>query len=164
MAWQIGLVMQASSPIQPSYRKFKLKRPSRAMDGTAEDWLFHTYGTLAFTLLGSHHNPLEATLRAKSIAGAQPLVEALLDRLVEGPSIYGQVLDARGQPVEAQVEVEGFIFSEGERWRARPADGFFERVLPGAGSYVLRVTHPDGTDSRHEVTVGEGRQRLDIRL
>ena len=134
------------------------------MDGTAEDWLFHTYGTLALTLLGSHHNPLEATVRAKSIAGAQPLLEALLDRVVAGPSIYGQVLDAQGNPVAAQIEVEGFVFSEDETWRARSSDGFYERVVPVAGSYVLRVIHPDGTETRHEVTIGDARQRLDIQL
>ena len=94
------------------------------MAGNDVDWLFHKYGTLAYMVEGSHHNPLKVRYRMESIEGVRPISMALLDRIALGPSVYGQVVDGAGNPVWTTLYEEGQVLKHGETWTNRPIDGF----------------------------------------
>jgi sulfatase modifying factor 1 len=164
IARQIALDLKAAAPVQANYRKFKVKSSVSPVDGAEQDWLYFEYGTLAYKVEGSNHNPPDLKTRERSTEGVRPVYRALLERLGEGPSVYGRVLDSSGEPVEALVEIEGFSMNSGERWSSRPSDGFFERVLPSAGSYTFHFTGPDGRRSSRLIKLKSERKQVEIVL
>ena len=106
--------------------------------GTDQDWLFHTFGTLAFIIEGEVHNPLPLERRRQSRETVRTATERLLDHLVAGPRVWGWVEDKNGKPVEATVRLKQFETHEGENWTSRP-DGRFDRYVVLPGTYDLIV-------------------------
>lgn len=150
LAFAIASELAARSP-QPFAARHRLY----PVAGADQDWLFHTYGTLALIVEGSHHNPRdEATVR-RSIAGVRPIWEGLLERVVDGPRVSGHVRDPDGRPVAARVTVIGQVTREGEVWTARPSDGRFDVLVPDAGRYRVVAGAGDAWPATVEVDPGE---------
>jgi hypothetical protein len=164
VAKQIALALKAVTSVQPNYRTFKVKQSPMPVDGSEQDWLYFEYGTLAYKVEGSKHNPPDLKTRKKSTLGVRPIYQALLSTLQSGPSVYGAVLDASGNPVEALIEIDGFTMNAEESWTTRPSDGFFERVLPAPGSYTFHFTGPDGTRSSRMIKLKKERKQVEIVL
>jgi hypothetical protein len=74
------------------------------------------------------------------------------------------VVDSKGEPVEVRIEIEGFALHSGESWSSRPSDGFFERLLPSAGSYSFHFTGPDGERSSRLIKLKNERKQVEIVL
>jgi serine/threonine protein phosphatase PrpC/formylglycine-generating enzyme required for sulfatase activity len=107
--------------------------------GTDQDWLFHTYGTLAFIVEGDKHNPVELTDRYASVRRVAPISGQLMDLVLDGPRVTGFVVDANGDPMEANVVVEELATFEDEAWSSRP-DGRFDRLVVEPGPYTVTAT------------------------
>ncbi|MCA9491770.1 MAG: hypothetical protein KC621_17685, partial [Myxococcales bacterium] len=127
LAYAIATELAARSP-----QRFTARHRLYPVAGADQDWLFHTYGTLALIVEGSHHNPRDAATVQRSIEGVRPIWEGLLERVVDGPRVSGHVRDGDGRPVPARVTVAGMVTREGEVWTARPTDGRFDVLLPDA--------------------------------
>ena len=132
-AWAIAEAITADVPEQPSGKPLRVRRQMYPVDGTEQDWLRHAFGTVAFTVEGSHHNPTNRTTRLASVRALRPLVPALLDRVIAGPRVSGRVVDASGKPVEAVVSISAERWNADEAWTSRPADGRFHRLLAAPG-------------------------------
>ena len=154
----------AGMPKQPNGRRMKVKRKIYSVDGTDQDWHYHRHGTLAFLVEGSHHNPLNLSLARRSVEAVRPFTTGLLDRVVEGPALTARITDPGGEPLEAEVIVDGVLLSEGESWRSRPHDGRADRLLPAAGSYTVRARAGGYEDGVATVTVGQEWVQLDLAL
>lgn len=159
VAWDIAGAMVESSP-----QDFRLRRSMYPVDGTDQDWHFHAHGTLAYIVEGSHHNPLDPGVRRASVEGVRPLLGVLLDRVLDGPGITGNVLGPGGEPVEAVVEIDPTTTFEGERWTSRPRDGRFYRALAGPGTYTVRAVSDGGGVAERRIEVGEGVARVELAL
>lgn len=101
-----------------------------SVDGTDQDWLFHTFGTLAFIFEGSHQNPPWEIAR-KSIEGMRPMVRAALRLLLKYPTMRYHL--PKGARHSTKWLPSGIQFFEQESWGFRK-DGmaFFFPAIPDA--------------------------------
>lgn len=141
-AWEVAMAMAEAAPLLPGRRRFKVKRRLYSVDGVEKDWLRFTFGTVAFVVEGPLHNPREAKRRKRAIRQTRATWIALLDRFLDGPSISGDVRDAAGAPLEAEIRVVEIKPRAGERWTSRPRDGFFARFVPRPGEYNVVASAP----------------------
>ncbi|MGC6509757.1 MAG: M14 family zinc carboxypeptidase [Myxococcota bacterium] len=153
----IDLIEQTK--VQTNGRSFQIKSGTSKMAGNDVDWLFHKYGTLAYLVEGSHHNPLKVRYRMESIEGVRPIGIALLDRIASGPSVYGQVVDGAGNPIWTTLYESGQVLHENETWTNRPIDGFFYRISEPRTAIQLYLNEPNGRLTE-TVTVGRKPQLL----
>lgn len=163
LAWKVAEPLVQSMPALPGGRRFRLIQKLYPVDGTDQDWFFHTHGTLTYNVEGSHHNPLDARTAQKSVESQRPFWVGLCERLLDGPTVSGHVLDAQGRPVEAQVSFVEFKTFEGESWKSRPRDGRFDRMLPEPGLYTIVVSAPGFAEQRKQIQV-QGLTQVELRL
>ncbi len=131
---------------------FTVKTAMYAVSGTDQDWLYHEHGTLAFLLEGDDHNPVPSTDRLASVDSARPALDGLLNRVVDGPRVYGFV--EHESPEKVEIRIEGYQTFEGERWTARP-DGRFDRLVIGDGPFTVVAEAPDGGRAQATVRLDE---------
>lgn len=141
-AWNLAKRLVKALPVQPNGRRFVLRRNIYPVDGVDQDWLRAAHGTDALLLEGAVQNPLSARLLARTVAATRDSWRTLLEATLRGPRVSGRVVDARGQPVAAEVVVREQAPRMGERWTSRCRDGHFDRMLAKPGRATLRVTVP----------------------
>jgi hypothetical protein len=164
-AWPLAQALVAQLPSQPSGRRYEVRRNLYPVDGTAQDWLRHQHGTVAFLIEGPLHNPLP------SVRGRQRVVEAtrpswrwLAERVLRGPGVSGRVVDDAGAPVAATVTLSNQGLRQGERWTARPRDGLYHRLVAAPGPLTVRFEAEGYAPVERRVVVGAGVVRLDVTL
>jgi hypothetical protein len=170
-AWPIAEQLAREMPLHPdavAAGGFPVRRNLYSVDGTDQDWHRHAHGTVAF-LIESALRGADATAegRAERVRAMRGSWSLLADRYLDGPSIEGQVLDAAGRPVAAEVHLAEVRLHEGESWRARCHDGHFARFVAQAAGYTLRVRvdgHDQVVEQRVVVSAAAGRARVTVRL
>jgi hypothetical protein len=151
VAWGVAHELASASP-----QRYRVLKNMYSVSGTDQDWMFHEFGTLAYIIEGSHHNPIVKTQRTASVSGMSAIWRRLYQRLIEGPAISGHTVDRDGQPIEADVRIENFTRNEGEHWTSRPRDGRFDRVLTDYGTFTVHASAPGYAPlSRHVVVSPE---------
>ncbi|MFN3202662.1 MAG: M14 family zinc carboxypeptidase [Bradymonadia bacterium] len=140
VAMPLAEAMAAAVGEHPQGRPVPVLKNLYPVDGVDQDWLMHTYGTVAMLVEGAIWTPVHPERRQRIIEKVRTTWPVLLDRVVDGPTISGEVVDARGRPVGAQVHITEIALNNGERWRARCRDGHFTRLLPSEGTYTLEVS------------------------
>lgn len=165
VAWEIGRDVISQMDSHRS-RPYRLRRHLYSVDGTDQDWHMFANGTQAFLLELPRHNPDYLTHRDSVVEGARPLWMAMLDRLPQGPSLSGHVVDdATGEALEAFVSLDEVHWLLGERHTSHPQTGRFDRLLPSAGTYHVRVECEGYNTMICEVPVAEGQWRqVEIRM
>ena len=93
-------------------------------------------------------------LREASVLAIHPIFVGLLDRVVSGPAYYGSVVDEQGKPLHAKITLSGQKLYHGEQWKTRKTDGFFFRLLPKKGSYVVGISAKDYSSKEVKIQVG----------
>jgi hypothetical protein len=142
-AWVVAQEVAGQLPVQTNGKRYAVQRNMYPVDGTHQDWLRFSYGTIALLVEGPTHNPLPyARGRPAAVVGTRPTWQLLFERVRSGPGVVGRVVDEDGRPLEAEIVVDEMKPRAGEVWKSRPADGRFHRLLPGPGSYTLRVRAP----------------------
>ena len=134
---------------------FPVKSDLYPVAGTDQDWLFHTFGTLAFIIEGDVHNPLSLPQRRTSRKTVEIGTVKFLDLLTNGPRLSGWVQDADGSPVEAVVRVKEHQTFEDEAWTSRPEDGRFDRIVVKPGTYTLTAITDDGRTAEATVDTSD---------
>ena len=117
----------------------RLRRKLYSVDGVDQDWHLFNHGAMAYIVEGSHHNPLDMTIRNASVALYRPIRNRILEHLSAGPAIRIQVVDGSGQPIRASVQLEGLTLSNGELWQTRQHDGRWDFLVPEHKNYSLRI-------------------------
>jgi hypothetical protein len=162
-AWVIAEEIAATLPIQVNKKMYEVARNLYPVDGTAQDYFRSAFGTVALLVEGPQNNPLPYDrTRTANVVPGRGIWQGLLRRVVDGPSIRGYVVDAGGNPVQANVIVQEQAPKGGEQWTARPRDGFFQRLVPVPGRYTLIVKTAGNKDIVRGVDVGTGPMRVDI--
>jgi hypothetical protein len=161
-AWSVAQEVAKSAPVQPNGRRFRVARKIYDVDGVEQDWLRHTFGTVALLVEGAVHNPMDPDLRRRTVAATRPTWVASLRRVLAGPRVSGRVVDATGRPVSAEVRLVGQQLRAGERWTSRCPDGRFDRLLPAAGTWRLRVG--DGPASSEVEVRAEPVAEIEVQL
>ena len=139
VAWMVAEKLVEGLPRHPQKRDWIVRRKLYSVDGTDQDWLYQSHGTVALLLEIARWTPLKAENRQAVFDAVRPLWTGLLQRYVAGPAIQGQVVDASGKPLAADVKVKEVVYYQNERWSTRSRDGRFARYLPGPGGYTLTV-------------------------
>lgn len=136
--WTIAEEISAVTPKQPSGKRLRVRKQIYEVDGTDQDWLRHAFGTIAYIIEGSHHNPEERPIRLASVRALRPVVPALMDRVLDGPRLTVFTVDESGKPVQAEITLSAEQLRAGEVWTTRALDGRQDRVL--AAPVTTRVT------------------------
>lgn len=165
-AWTIAEELVAQLPVQVNGRRYSVERNIYPVDGTCQDWLRFSFGTVALLVEGPTHNPLPyAKGRSAHVLGTRPTWQLLATRVLEGPGIVGRVRDTEGRPVAAEVIVQELAPRMGEMWTTRPRDGRFHRMVPSGGAYTVRVQAEGfATVVRRVVVQGAGHAKVDVTL
>ncbi len=147
---------------QPNEKKIRVREGGYPVAGSDQDWLLHTFGTVAYVLEGSHHNP-ELTIRNLAVDATRPIWRALLARVHGGPRISGHVRNPAGEPLQAEVMIDEQVMRAGEHWTARARDGRYDRLLARPGRYTVRASAPGFETHTQQVKV-RSPATLDITL
>ncbi len=161
LAWTAAEKLQ-SAMTQTKSLRFRVQKDMYPVDGVDQDWHFNRHGTLAYIIEGTHHNPQRLRTRKVSIETSRPLLSALLDYTLDAPQVSGRVIDAQNRPLQAVVMVEDVRVFEKEAWMSRQTDGRFDRFVPAAGTFRVRVSKPGFVTRTVEMTAGA--QPVDVRL
>jgi len=163
-AWAIGEELVKVLPRQPNGRRITLVKNLYSVDGTDQDWHYFAHGTLAYLAEGSHHNPKNWNTARRSIVAMRPLAPALMDRVLDGPTISGVTVNEQGEPLQATITIDEIETFEGERWTSRARDGRFDRMLGEPGTYTVRATTEDGRSAATTVKIKSGVKRVELLL
>ena len=158
----IAKQMEEAGLEQPNGRFIKTRANGYPVSGSDQDWLLHAFGTAAYIVEGSHHNPA-IEVRERAVFATRPVWRTLLDRVHDGPRISGHVRDPKGNPVEATVHVKEVQLRAGEQWNARASDGRFDRLVANGGTYTLEASAPGFAPQTLDVKV-RGATDIDITL
>ena len=158
----IAQILTQDLPEHPQKGLFEIKRMLYPVEGTDQDWLRYNYGTVALLVEGARWSPVDSEERRKIIEAVRPLWQRLLDRVVNGPTLTGRVVDQEGRALRAEVRLVQQRLREGEKWFSRCRDGRFTRLLPKAGSYTVEVRYPGTSPVRKTIRVGKGLTRMTI--
>lgn len=161
-AWTVAEELVARLPRHPQGKDILVRRNIYSVDGTDQDYLRGQFGTLALLVEGAKKDPVEPKARQAVILAMRPVWTRLLDRYLDGPSVFGFVTDEKGRPVEAEVSVVEQTLAEQERWQNRCRDGRYDRFLAATGSYTLRVAVPGLPTVEKQISVGKQRLRVDF--
>ncbi len=149
----------------PQGRRFAIRRRIASVSGTDQDYYRHAHGTVALLVEAARRTPRPGRERDKVVAALRPSWRLLLQRYLDGPTIWGHVRDAAGRPVEAEVRLREVKLRAKERWTSRPRDGRFDRILARPGRYGLQVLAAGYRPVERTVEVGRRqRRRVEIRL
>lgn len=123
-------------------KSYEAARKLYPVDGTDQDWLFHSFGTMAFIVEGSMDSP-EYPAGLDSIRGMRPVWLKAIRQVKDGPRIEITAVDAAGRPVSgAVVRALDEVSMEGEKWTVHPRSGRFD-LMPGPQEdWVIEVSHP----------------------
>lgn len=152
-AWTIAEEIAAVTPRQPSGKDLRVRKQIYEVDGTDQDWLRYAFGTIAYILEGSHHNPEERAIRLASVRALRPVVPTLLDRVLDGPRLTVFAVDEAGKPVQAVIDVSAEVLGNGEQWTTRALDGRHDRVLATGGPTTVTATAEGYAPASQEVVV-----------
>jgi hypothetical protein len=154
----------AGMPQHPEGRPFTVRRQLYPVDGTEQDHYRFAYGTVALLVETGRRWPRpvsdEAALR-RVLQAVRPSWQRLLSRYLNGPAVHGEVRDAAGRPVVAEVSLREVAGRQGEVWTSRCRDGGYARFLPGPGAYHLVVRVP-GQEPVVRSFTATGRVRIDV--
>lgn len=104
-------------------RQYQAARKLYSVDGTDQDWLYHTFGTMAFIVEGSMSTPSYEDARL-SIAGMRPISMEALSSIQQGPRLVFEVRDQEGRPVpEAHLRLLSRTYFERESWPVTEENG-----------------------------------------
>ncbi|HNI58448.1 MAG TPA: M14 family zinc carboxypeptidase [Pseudomonadota bacterium] len=161
-AWTVAEELVAGLPRHPQGKDIIVRRNIYPVDGTDQDYLRGQFGTLALLVEGARRDPTQAEARRNVVLAMRPIWTRLLDRYLDGPSVYGVVRDGKGRPVVAEVSIVEQTMAEQEHWQTRCRDGHYDRFLPGPGEYTVRVTAPGVAPKDQRIKVGKERLRIDF--
>lgn len=165
-AWLVAEELVAGLPPHPQARPWSVRQKLYPVDGTDQDALRASFGTLALLVEGARTDPQTPEGRREIVLAARPLWTRLFDRYLKGPAVHGRVLDSRGRPVVAEIVVAEITLREQEKWTTRCRDGGFHRYLPGPGRYTVRAL-VDGqvlAEKSIEAAAGKGPVRVDFTI
>lgn len=162
-AWLVAEELVAGLPPHPQDRPWTVRQKLYPVDGTDQDHLRASFGTLALLVEGARTDPLTPEGRRGVVLAARPLWTRLFDRYLGGPAVHGRVLDANGRPVIAEIAIAEVATHEQESWTTRCRDGRFDRYLPGPGKYTVQVRVDGQPAGERIIEVQKGRRvRVDF--
>lgn len=144
-----------------SDKKFSLRKNLYPVDGTDQDYYYHQFGTNAYIFETSHQN-IEYVLAEKILKGVRPAWKALLKEFVKGEKLLLHITDEAGNPLPAEVQIEGLSYFEGESHTSNPADGIFVKMLTVPGEYRIKLTLKGYSDK--EVILQSGKNTDPIKV
>lgn len=153
-AWEIGGEISRAMPRHPEGRSFRLRKNLYPVDGTDQDWFRAEHGTVALLVEAVRRTPRNFCARRPVVEANRPSWILLFDRILEGPTLLGRVVDREGKPLEAHVEILEQEVRAGEVWTSRPRDGRFARMFVSPGTYTVRASADGYVPVTRKVRVG----------
>lgn len=135
--WRIGKRLAAAGTSHRPHKPYRAHRNLYAVDGTDQDWLFHTYGTAAYIVEGSYHSPEYEPNGRLSVEGMLTLSLEALKIYHDGPVLRIHVKNEAGHPLKAGIYFPDFVFLENETRTTHPENGRYDYFLYGEGEIVV---------------------------
>lgn len=138
-AWRIARELAGRVRSHRSDEEYRAVRNLYPVDGTDQDWLFHTFGTIAFIVEGSYQSP-DSAHAARSIEGLRPAALALPQLYRTGPTLTVHVKDRERRPLGASVRLVETAYLENESFQANPRTGRYDFILDEGGTWTVQAS------------------------
>ena len=150
-------------PEHPQGKPWAIRSNLYAVDGTDQDWHYHTHGTLALLVEGARSTPRNAKRRRNLLDAVWPIAERLFDGTGLPTSLELSILNDTGPADNVYITVDNVTVA-GERWTPRARDGRLHVWLPTSGETTVRVYRDEALLMRTSFHVPATGLRRVIRL
>jgi hypothetical protein len=147
-AIQIADLAKSYHPVK---RKFEAIKNIYPVDGTDQDYYYFKYGTIALLAESSHKNIHYKHNIKKILSGFRPLWIKMLNECVEGLKIAVKIIDAQGNPIQADIEIEEFTYSNNEKYTSNPSTGLYQKMVLEDKDYTLNINYTNENESYSQV-------------
>ena len=148
VAWDIAEQLAKQVALKSGI-EFSVRNRRFYAEGTFQDWQMHQFGTIAFLIEGTEHNPETIPKIRESINEVSSFLPLLIKALDARPHLEGIVVNEQGEALYASIQVRGYDMLEGETWKSRASDGYFYRSLLDDGTYEI-IAHAPGYETLHQ--------------
>jgi hypothetical protein len=155
-AQHVANLLAQAAPPHPDGLPWRVRSSLYPVDGTDQDWMRHSFGTVALLIEAARRTPRTRCERQALHTANRPVWEALLDLTAAGPLALITVTNAAGAPLpDVMIQLKDQALRAQERWTTR-ADGLHARLLISPGPHTVLITH-NGRTSQHLITVAPDR-------
>jgi hypothetical protein len=147
-AIQIAELAKSFHPVKRNFEAIKNIYP---VDGTDQDYYYFKYGTIALLAESSHKNIYYKHNIKKILTGFKPLWVKMLKECVEGLKIAVKIVDAQGNPIQADIEIEEFTYSNNEKYSSNPRTGLYQKMVLEDKDYTLNINYTNENESYTQV-------------
>lgn len=161
--WRAGRLLAQAGQSHRTDRNYEAVRNLYPVDGTDQDWLHHSFGSLSFIAEGSYQSP-PFEIAERSIQGMRPIALKLYDIYRDGPTLSVLVTDEENRPLEAEVRILEYAYLENERFLTKPSTGSFDFFLEDGGEFTVQARRQEYQDARAKTLCQRGICRVHLIL
>lgn len=108
------------------------------VNGTDQDYLYFKYGTIAFLLESEKNNPAYSDVD-NIVSKTEKLWREIIRESIYGNKIFLKVINEKGNPLSARIEIEDIKYYNGEEYYSSPSGIFNRMVLKD--QYTITISH-----------------------
>lgn len=135
-------------------KEFRLLKNLYPVDGTDQDYYYHTFGTNAFIAESSHHN-VDYKIVPYILKGFREVWENLIYEFFKGNKIILKIEDSDGNPLSAKVEIEEIVLHEKETFTSNPKNGIFTKMFLEEKEYTFVISKKGYLEQKIVLNVGK---------
>ena len=120
-------------------KEFRLLKNLYPVDGTDQDYYYHTFGTNAFIAESSHQN-VEYKIVKDILRGFKGAWENILFEFFKGNKVVLRIEDNEGKPLGAKIVTEEITQFEKEVFTSNPNTGIFAKMFLEEKEYTFLIT------------------------
>jgi len=120
-------------------KEFRILKNLYPVDGTDQDYYYHTFGTNAFIAESSHQN-VDYKIVHSILKGFKGVWENLLYEFFKGNKVILKIADKEGKPLSARVVTEEIIQFEKEVFTSNPVTGIYAKMFLEEKEYTFLIS------------------------
>ncbi len=149
-AMQIAELAKSYHPVK---RKFEAVKNIYPVDGTDQDYYYFKYGTIALLAESSHKNIHYKHNIKKILTGFKPLWEKILFESIEGLKLAVKIIDAQGNPIQADIVIEEFSYFNDEKYSSSPTTGLYQKMVLEDKEYKLNINYTNENETLEQTVI-----------
>ncbi|MBP9885949.1 MAG: peptidase M14 [Leptospiraceae bacterium] len=120
-------------------KEYRILKNLYPVDGTDQDYYYHTFGTNAFIAESSHQN-VDYKIVHGILKGFKGVWENLLYEFFKGNKVILKIANNEGKPLSARVVTEEIIQFEKEVYTSNPVTGIYAKMFLEEKEYTFLIS------------------------